>query len=157
MLAQLGFFWTKNHHYSELCAKLELLGRKSHCCKSNGLLSSPLSVTMSQENNEGFKIDELHKLKSVHFADLIRAAQLVFDPAKGVSGIHREIDWKDFGIPDDVAENLKSLGQDYQYASPHVPIDEIWSKMTPETRIWFFENKEQLWRLEEAFPALDED
>ncbi|ARV59331.1 hypothetical protein BZZ01_12465 [Nostocales cyanobacterium HT-58-2] len=112
---------------------------------------------MSQKDNESLQIQEINNLKPVHFADLIRAAQLIFDPGKGVSGIYRKIDWKDFGIPDDVAENLEALGQEYRYASPHVPIDEVWSKLTLQTRIWFLENKDELWRFEEAFPALDED
>ncbi len=56
-----------------------------------------------------------------------------------------------------MAENLKSLGQQYQYASPHVPGDIIWSQLTPETRIWFLNRKDELWQFEEAFPALDED
>ncbi|MFQ4144261.1 hypothetical protein [Chlorogloeopsis sp. ULAP02] len=112
---------------------------------------------MSQENNEAIKIQEIYKLKPVHFADLIRAVQLIFDPARGMSGIHREVDWKDFGIPDDVVENLKALGKEYQYASPHIPPEIIWSKLTPQARIWFLENKEDLWQFEEFFPALDED
>ncbi|QDL08980.1 hypothetical protein DP113_14640 [Brasilonema octagenarum UFV-E1] len=112
---------------------------------------------MSQKDNESLQIQEINNLKPVHFADLIRAAQLISDPAKGVSGIYTEIDWKDFGIPDDVAPNLKALGQEYQYSSPHVPIEEIWSKLTPKTRTWFIQNKNELWRFEEAFPALDED
>ncbi|MBD2776205.1 hypothetical protein [Iningainema tapete] len=113
---------------------------------------------MSQENEKSLPIEKLNKLKAVHFADLVRAAQLIYDPAKGVSGVHREVDWQDeFGIPNDVAQNLKALGQEYQYASPHVPIEDVWSKLTPQTRIWFFENKDELWKIEEAFPALDED
>lgn len=112
---------------------------------------------MPHENNEALQIDEISKLKPVHFADLIRAAQLIFDPAKGVSGTSRNIDWKEFGIPDPVAENLHALGQEYQYASPHIPVEIVWSKLTPETRSWFIENKDQLWKIEEAFPALDED
>ncbi|MDM9381224.1 hypothetical protein QUB80_10965 [Chlorogloeopsis sp. ULAP01] len=112
---------------------------------------------MSQENNEAIKIQELYKLKPVHFADLIRAVQLIFDPARGMSGIYREVDWKDFGIPDDVVENLKALGKEYRYASPHIPPEIIWSKLTPQARIWFLENKEDLWQFEEFFPALDED
>lgn len=112
---------------------------------------------MSQGNDEALEFQELNKLKPVHFADLIRAAQLVYDPGKGVTGVEPEIDWKDFGIPDEVTENLKALGQEYCYASPHIPIENIWGKLTPETRIWFMENKERLWQLEEYFPALDED
>ncbi|WP_026082650.1 hypothetical protein [Mastigocladopsis repens] len=112
---------------------------------------------MSQKDNESLQIQEINNLKPVHFADLIRAAQLICDPAKGVSGIHRAVQWEEFGIPDDVAENLQALGQEYRYASPHVPIEEIWSKLTPQTRIWFIKNKSELWRFEEAFPALDED
>ncbi len=112
---------------------------------------------MSQENNEAFQIQDINKLKPVHFADLIRAAQLIFDPGKGVSGVSLSINWQQFGIPDSVVENLKALGQEYRYASPHIPIEVIWSKLTPETRIWFFQNKDELWKIEEAFPALDED
>ncbi|MEH1840972.1 MAG: hypothetical protein V7L20_19980 [Nostoc sp.] len=112
---------------------------------------------MSQEDNELLQIQEITKLKPKHFADLIRSAQLVFDPTAGVSGKNIRVDWEQFGIPREVAENLKLLGQEYQYASPHIPIEVIWSKLTPETRIWFVENKDRLWQLEEAFPALDED
>ncbi|MFN6567922.1 hypothetical protein A6770_04310 [Nostoc minutum NIES-26] len=112
---------------------------------------------MSQEHNESLQIQQLASLKPKHFADLIRAAQIMFDPAAGLSGRHIEVDWQDFGIPHEVAENLKSLGQQYRYASPHVPGDIIWSQLTPETRIWFLNHKDELWQFEEAFPALDED
>ncbi|MCM0592821.1 MAG: hypothetical protein ACSI46_12105 [Gloeotrichia echinulata DVL01] len=112
---------------------------------------------MSQEHNDSLQIQQITGLKPNHFADLIRAAQLIFDPAAGLSGRNLKVDWREFGIPLDVADNLRSLGEQYRYASPHVPIDMVWSQLTPETRIWFVENKNQLWKLEEAFPALDED
>jgi hypothetical protein len=82
---------------------------------------------MSQEHNESLQIQQITTLKPKHFADLIRASQLIFDPASGLSGRHVEVDWQEFGIPCDVAENLRSLGQQYQYASPHVPGDIIWN------------------------------
>jgi|SRR5579883_552784 hypothetical protein len=109
------------------------------------------------QEDKSLQIHEISKLKPTHFADLIRAAQLIFDPAAGVSGRSKQVDWQEFGIPDPVARNLKVLGQEYRYASPHVPADIVWSKLTPQTRIWFIENKDELWRIEEAFPALDED
>jgi hypothetical protein len=112
---------------------------------------------MFQNNSEALRIEELYKLKPVHFADLIRAAQLVYDPGKGVTGVEPKIDWNEFGIPDNVAENLELLGKEFQYSSPHAPVDQIWQKLTPETRVWFVENKEKLWLIEESFPALDED
>ncbi|MBC1240972.1 hypothetical protein [Nostoc sp. 2RC] len=111
---------------------------------------------MSPEHNESL-LQEITKLKPKHFADLVRSAQLIFDPTAGVSGRNVKINWEEFGIPRDVADNLKLLGQQYQYASPHVPVEDVWSKLTPETRIWFVENKDRLWQFEEAFPALDED
>jgi hypothetical protein len=111
---------------------------------------------MSQEHNESL-VQEITKLKPKHFADLVRSAQLIFDPTAGVSGRHVKVDWEQFGIPRDVTDNLKSLGENYQYSSPHVPAEDVWSKLTPETRIWFVENKDRLWQFEEAFPALDED
>ncbi|MBD2185460.1 hypothetical protein H6S82_24935 [Planktothrix sp. FACHB-1355] len=103
---------------------------------------------------------EIHKitgLRAQHFADLIRTAQLVFDPARGVSGRYLKVDWEKFGIPLEVVENLQSLGQQYQFASPHIPVEDIWEKLTPETRRWFVEKKDYLWQFEEAFPAFDED
>jgi hypothetical protein len=113
---------------------------------------------MSQEHNESSQIQQIASLKPKHFADLIRAAQLIFDPAAGMMGRYVEVNWQeDFGIPRDVERNLKDLGLQYQYASPHVAGDVIWSQLTPETRVWFLENKDELWRFEEAFPALDED
>jgi hypothetical protein len=112
---------------------------------------------MSQKDNELLQLEEIGKLKPVHFADLIRAAQLIFDPASCMSGVDMQIDWKEFGVPDEVAENLKVLGQEYRYALPQVPPDVVWSKLTPETRVWFVTNKDELWKFEEYFPALDED
>ncbi|MBW4614505.1 MAG: hypothetical protein KME21_14770 [Desmonostoc vinosum HA7617-LM4] len=112
---------------------------------------------MSQEHNQPLQIHDITGLQPKHFADLVRTAQLVFDPTAGVSGRNIKVDWEEFGIPRDVADNLKSLGQQYQYASPHVPVEIIWSQLTAETRIWFVANKDKLWQLEEAFPALDED
>jgi hypothetical protein len=112
---------------------------------------------MSQESDRPPEIHDIIGIQSKHFADLVRAAQLIYDPSAGVSIRNLSIDWEDFGVPRDVAENLKALGMEYQYASPHIPIEVVWSKLTPETRIWFIENKDNLWRFEEAFPALDED
>ncbi|MEA5550731.1 hypothetical protein VB713_07035 [Anabaena cylindrica UHCC 0172] len=112
---------------------------------------------MPSEPNKSLEIQDIIGLKAQHFADLIRTAQLVFDPAAGLTGRNVEIDWEDFGIPVDVADNLKELGQEYQYASPHLPPEVVWSKLTTESRIWFIENKNSLWRFEEIFPALDED
>ena len=90
-------------------------------------------------------------------ADLLRAAQLSFDPSRGLSGRKVKVDGEEFGIPLDVMENLRLLGKQYQYASPHVPVEIIWEQLTPASRSWFIENKNELWQLEEAFPALDED
>lgn len=112
---------------------------------------------MSQENENLLPPSELSTLKLVHFADLIRAAQLIYDPGKGISGVFREVNWSEFGIPHEVAENLKCLGKEYQYASPHIPVEDIWKQLTPPTRVWFLENKDSLWEIEEFFPALDED
>lgn len=103
------------------------------------------------------KIQQETGLKPRHFADLIRVAQIIFDPSGGVAGRILPVDWSVYGIPDPVAENLKVLGQHYQYASPHVPIDSVWQQLAPYTRLWFIEHKEELWELEEAFPARDED
>lgn len=112
---------------------------------------------MSQEHNESLQVQQIASLKPKHFADLIRAAQLIFDPSAGLSGRYVQVNWQEFGIPHDVEKNLKELGQQYQYSSPHLPSDIIWSQLTPVTRIWFLDNKDDLWRFEEIFPALDED
>ena len=112
---------------------------------------------MEQINNRAKKIQEITGLEPRHFADLVRTAQLVFDPTGGVSGMKLDVDWSYFGISENVAENLKKFGKKYQYSSPHIPIDVVWEQLTPETRSWVIENKENLWKIEEAFPALDED
>lgn len=112
---------------------------------------------MVNQKEEIFRIQQETGLKPRHFADLIRAAQIVFDPSGGVASPSEQIDWSSYDIPDPVAENLKLLGQRYQYASPHLPIDTVWQQLTPHTRSWFIEHKDQLWELEEAFPARDED
>ena len=113
---------------------------------------------MRQQNQERVReIQEITGLRPTHFADLVRVAQLIYDSSGGVSGKVVEVDWLDFGIPRGVAHNLRSLGQQYQYESPHVSMDLVWEALTPETRSWFIANKRVLWEIEEAFPALDED
>ncbi|MGH1395110.1 MAG: hypothetical protein ACRAVC_13950 [Trichormus sp.] len=112
---------------------------------------------MFHEDEQALNVQQSAMLKPTHFADLIRTAQLVFDPASGVSGRHIEVDWQEFGIPDEVAQNLYLLGQKYRYASPGIPPDIIWEQLTSATRTWFVNNKDELWKFEEAFPPLDED
>jgi hypothetical protein len=96
-------------------------------------------------------------LQPRHFADLIRTVQLIFDPGAGVSGRQLDADWESFGLSANVVENLKELGREYRYATPHSAIAPIWEKLTPETRSWLIENRNTLWEFEENFPALDED
>lgn len=103
------------------------------------------------------EIQQITGLRPTHFADLIRVAQLIYDPSGGVSSKVVRVNWLDFGIPQTVAGNLRSLGKRYQYESPHVDIDLVWDELTPETRSWFIANKKILWEIEESFPALDED
>lgn len=103
------------------------------------------------------QIQAITGLKPTHFADLIRVAQLVYDPGGGVSGKILRVDWMDFEIPEPVAENLCFLGRKYRYESPQVDIDLVWEDLTPATRSWLIANRSELWRIEEAFPALDED
>lgn len=103
------------------------------------------------------EIQHVTGLGATHFADLVRVAQVIYDPSGGVSGLSLEVNWLDFGIPATVAENLRSLGQKYQYESPHVDIDLIWDDLAPETRSWFIAHRSDLWRIEETFPPLDED
>ncbi|BAZ15059.1 hypothetical protein NIES4071_69290 [Calothrix sp. NIES-4071] len=111
---------------------------------------------MSQMDNELLEF-QLLGIKPVHFADLVRAAQLMYNPASCMSGIDIEVDWEELGVPNDVLDNLRVLGYEYRYALPDVPPSIIWSKLSPETRVWFVANKEELWKFEEYFPALDED
>lgn len=112
---------------------------------------------MTQTNPQTPTIQEQTGLRQRHFADLIRVAQIIFDPCGGITGRVVNADWQEFGIPIEVEKNLKLLGDKYRYASPHLPMAEVWEELTPETRSWFIENKNELWMLEEAFPALDED
>ena len=112
-------------------------------------------MTPNQERIQ--EIQQLTGLKPTHFADLIRVAQLIYDPSGGVSGKVVGVNWLNFGIPRNVELNLRSLGAKYQYESPHVAIDLVWNDLIPETRSWFMANRSILWEIEESFPALDED
>ncbi len=103
------------------------------------------------------QIQAITGLKPTHFADLIRVAQLIYDPGGGVSGRTLHVDWMDFEIPETVAEDLRALGQKYRYESPHIDPDLVWEDLTPAARSWFMANRSDLWQIEEAFPALDED
>jgi hypothetical protein len=114
-------------------------------------------MNIQQNKKRVREIQQITGLRPTHFADLIRVAQLIYDPSGGVSGKVIEVNWLDFDIPRGVAENLRSLGRKYQYESPHVSIDLVWDELTPETRSWFIANQSVLWEIEESFPALDQD
>lgn len=114
-----------------------------------------MSIQPNQERVR--EIQQITGLKPTHFADLVRVAQLIYDPSGGVASRIVKVNWLDFGIPKTVAANLRSLGKKYQYESPHVDLDLVWEDLTPETRSWFIANKSVLWEIEESFPALDED
>ena len=47
---------------------------------------------MFQDPQKSSEIQEIIGLKSQHFADLIRTAQLIFDPTAGVTGRNVKID-----------------------------------------------------------------
>lgn len=108
-------------------------------------------------NQETLSLLDQTGLKTQHFADLIRVAQLVFDPSGGLSGRSVEVDWDSFDMPAEIVENLRQLGQKYQFDSPYIPPVTVWEQLTPATRAWLIENKHDLGMLEEAFPARDED
>ena len=112
---------------------------------------------INQNQKRALEIQQVTGLKPTHFADLVRVAQLIYDPSGGVSSKIVRVNWLDFGIPETVAENLRAIGKKYQYESPHVDLELIWDALTPETRSWFIANKSSLWEIEESFPALDED
>ena len=112
-------------------------------------------MTINKERIQ--EIQQITGLRPTHFADLIRVAQIIYDPSGGVSAKVVKVNWSKFGIPSDVVANLRSLGQKYQYESPHVDLDLVWDELTPETRSWFIAHKSLLWEIEESFPALDED
>lgn len=112
---------------------------------------------MNQSSSQGMDIQKLTGLEPRHFADLVRASQLVFDPTGGVFGRHLKVDWSWFDISPHILNNLRQLGEKYQYSSPHVPMEIIWVQLTPETRSWFIDHKESLWQIEEALPPIDED
>ncbi len=114
-------------------------------------------MSIQQNKDRVREIQEITGLRPTHFADLIRVAQLIYDPSGGIASRVVRVSWLDFGIPRRVADNLRSLGKKYQYESPHVELDLVWDELTPETRSWFISHKSVLWEIEESFPALDED
>ena len=103
------------------------------------------------------EIQQITGLRPTHFADLVRVAQIIENPGGGISGRVLQVNWMDFNIPTAVADNLQVLGRKYRYESPHVDLDLVWDELTPETRSWFIAHRSDLWQIEEAFPALDED
>ncbi|NJO70894.1 MAG: hypothetical protein HC825_02690, partial [Oscillatoriales cyanobacterium RM1_1_9] len=46
-------------------------------------------------------------LRASHFADLVRVAQIVYDPSGGLSGGSFAVDWQSFGLPEGVIADLK--------------------------------------------------
>ena len=115
-------------------------------------------IMNKQSNKERIReILQITGLRPTYFADLVRVAQLIYDPSSGVSGKVVKVDWLIFGITKDVEINLRSLCRKYQYESPHVDIDLVWDELIPQTRSWFIAHKNTLWEIEESFPALDED
>jgi len=114
-------------------------------------------VSIRQNQERIREIQQIAGLKPTHFADLIRVAQLIYDPCGGISSRIVQVDWLDFGISENVVENLRLLGKKYQYELPHIDPDLVWDELKPETRSWFIAHKSILWKIEESFPALDED
>lgn len=112
---------------------------------------------MSPASYDSSTLLQITGLKEHHFADLIRIAQIIADPACGLSGRSVQVDWESFGIMVAVHADLLRLGRRYLYSSPHVPPVLIWEQLTPISREWLIENKKMLVVLEEAFPARDED
>ena len=112
---------------------------------------------MVLESKKTAEIRAITGLTSTQFADLIRTAQLIFDPAGGIMSRYVNINWQDFGISPAVEANLYALGQKYKYDMPDVPPAEIWEQLIPETRSWVIDNKNRMWEFEELLPALDED
>jgi len=112
---------------------------------------------MERDYQKAEEITKLTGLEAKHFADLIRAAQLVYDPSMGVAGRKVLVEWESFNISDAVADNLSELGKKYQYASPHVPMEFVWEELNAETRSWLIDFKDSLWELEEVLAPLDED
>lgn len=96
-------------------------------------------------------------LRASHFADLVRLAQIVYDPSGGLSGRSLVVNWDAVGLPEAVVIDLKLLGQRYQFASPHVSPDVVWEQLAPASRKWFIEHRTFLAELEETFLARDED
>lgn len=96
-------------------------------------------------------------LRASHFADLVRFAQMVYDPSGGLSGRSLLVNWTAFGIPEVVVIDLIMLGKQYQLRMPDIAPDVIWSKISQATREWFIENRTMLADLEEIFLARDED
>lgn len=121
------------------------------------LITKDKNMSIEQNEKRIQEIQQITGLKQTHFADLIRLSQLIYDPTGGVFGKVVKVNWLDFGITKTVANNLRLLGRKYQYESPHVSLDLVWEQLTPETRSWFIANKNLIWEIEEAFPALDED
>lgn len=102
-------------------------------------------------------IPETTELNPQHFADLIRVAQMIADPSGGLSGREIEVIWETFGVSPAVEMNLRQLGEKYQFSSPYLAPDLVWSQLSPATRTWLLENKRNLADLEELLPARDED
>lgn len=112
---------------------------------------------MNKNKQRAEEILKITGLKPTNFADLVRVAQIIDHPRGCIFSQKIEVNWLDFDIPQEVADNLRRLGFKYRYESPHVEIEVVWEQLTPATRSWFIANKKILWQIEEAFPALDED
>ena len=65
-------------------------------------------MNIKQNKERIQEIQQITGLRPTHFADLVRVAQLIYDPSGGVSGKIVEVDWLNFGIPRKVADNLRS-------------------------------------------------
>lgn len=78
-------------------------------------------MSIKQNKDRVREIQEITGLRPTHFADLIRVAQLIYDPSGGVASRVVEVRWIDFGIPRRVAENLRSLGKNISTNLPMFP------------------------------------
>ena len=62
---------------------------------------------MQPSRSQGMEIQKITGLEPRHFADLVRASQLVFDPTGGVFGRRLHVDWSVFGLSPHIIDKIR--------------------------------------------------
>lgn len=97
------------------------------------------------------ELQRLTGLTQQNFADFVQAAQLLADLAQGLSPWYVRVHLRSPQLSPTVATDLLEIGQRYRRRSPYSNPAEVWRLLSPETRSWFIDHRQDLGQFLQMF------